>query len=317
MTSTYATLLYSDSYLPGAKVLGHQLSKLDAERHRVALVTQDVSQATRTALCGFWDEIRTVDTFALGNSQVLASMNRPELLNAPTKIELWRLPFDQVMYLDADTLPLAIPEKLFEPLEAGWIAAAPDSGWPDIFNSGVLSLRPNDNTYDELLQFGASFDGSDQGLLNEYFAGKWKRIPFTHNVTVNGGYQYLPAFRHFQQDIRILHYIGPQKPWDGLPSPEWHQAFNDIALEPHSLPKEAKSDTPPSWNPENIIEPPVDYWDAATHAPLASNRPEGEDLNDSSDDTSPAATHVFPALGPTVVDLPFEKDQMKAERVFE
>lgn len=316
MSAAYATLLYSDSYLPGAEVLGYRLSKLDPLRHRVALVTEDVSEATKTVLRQFWNTIETVETFSLGHSSLLRSMNRPELAKAPTKIALWRLPFDQVVYLDADTLPMVLPEALFEPLEEGWIAAAPDSGWPDIFNSGVLSLKPSDKCYKELLDFRSSFDGSDQGLLNEYFAGHWKRVPFTYNVTINGGYQYKPAYNHFRKDIRILHYIGPVKPWDGLPSPEWHEVSYELSKS--RLPAEASSDSPADWNPDKVIEPPIDYWDATTHAPLSTNRPEGESLvvdEDKEEEPQPGG-HVFPTLGPQVVDLPFEQEQKKAERVF-
>ena len=46
------------------------------------------------------------------------------------------------------------------------------SGWPDIFNTGLMVLNPNMGDYYALLamaQRGISFDGADQGLLNMYF----------------------------------------------------------------------------------------------------------------------------------------------------
>ena len=41
-------------------------------------------------------------------------------------------------------------------------SAAPDIGWPDIFNSGVFVFQPSADTYHALLQFAVthgSFDG--------------------------------------------------------------------------------------------------------------------------------------------------------------
>lgn len=58
-------------------------------------------------------------------------------------------------------------DELFDREE---FSAAPDSGWPDCFNSGVFVFRPSLRTYNLLLQFAAehgSFDGKGQGVRNE------------------------------------------------------------------------------------------------------------------------------------------------------
>jgi lipopolysaccharide biosynthesis glycosyltransferase len=62
------------------------------------------------------------------------------------------------------------------------------------------------------------FKGGDQGLLNSYFAN-WskgdssRRIPFGYNLTINAAYSYLPAFKHFQNEVKVVHFIGYNKPW--------------------------------------------------------------------------------------------------------
>jgi hypothetical protein len=80
--------------------------------------------------------------------------------------------------------------------------AAPDVGWPDCFNSGVLLLTPSEATFGALQVLAATrgtWDGADQGLLNEYFGGErgrgdegegggWDRLSFGYNATPNGGY---------------------------------------------------------------------------------------------------------------------------------
>lgn len=141
-------------------------------------------------------------------------MDRPDLISTFTKIELWRqTQFRQIVYIDADMVAIRAPNELLT-LDADF-AAVPDVGWPDCFNSGLLVLRPNLGDYYSLLalaQRGISFDGADQGLLNMHFQD-WQRLSFTYNCTPSGGYQYIPAYKHFQSSINLVHFIGRDKPW--------------------------------------------------------------------------------------------------------
>lgn len=141
-------------------------------------------------------------------------MNRPDLGSTFTKIALWRqTQFEKIVYIDADMVALRAPDELFD--QPSGFAAVPDIGWPDCFNSGLLVLSPNMGDYYSLLalaQRGISFDGADQGLLNTYFRD-WHRLSFIYNCTPSGNYQYLPAYRHFQSSIKLVHYIGTDKPW--------------------------------------------------------------------------------------------------------
>jgi glycogenin len=141
-------------------------------------------------------------------------MHRPDLASSFTKIYLWRLiQFRKIVYIDADAVAIRAPDELFD-LDANF-AAAPDIGWPDCFNSGVMVFKPNMADFYSLLalaQRGISFDGADQGLLNTHFRN-WQRISFTYNVTPSGNYQYLPAFRHFGSNMSMVHFIGTEKPW--------------------------------------------------------------------------------------------------------
>lgn len=55
-----------------------------------------------------------------------------------------------------------------------------------------MVLSPNVNTHAELTQKaerGESFDGADQGLLNQHF-GKFERLPFTYNCTIGSNLAY-------------------------------------------------------------------------------------------------------------------------------
>lgn len=143
-------------------------------------------------------------------------MGRPDLSFAFTKIALWRqTQFRKIVYLDADVVALRALDELFD-IDAPF-AAAPDIGWPDAFNSGVMVISPDMGEYwalQTMAATGDSFDGADQGLLNQYFEHRpWQRLKFTYNCTPNAEYQWEPAYRYYKRDISAVHFIGKDKPW--------------------------------------------------------------------------------------------------------
>lgn len=156
-------------------------------------------------------------------------MNRADLHSAFTKINLWKqTQFSRIVYIDADVVAYRAPDELFDLPHA--FAASPDIGWPDIFNTGVMALTPNNGDYHAMMAMaerGISFDGADQGLLNIHFKNNFHRLPFTYNVTPSAHYQYLPAYRHFQSSINMVHFIGPDKPWRAGRSASYGSAAYD------------------------------------------------------------------------------------------
>ncbi|KDN46789.1 glycosyltransferase family 8 protein [Tilletiaria anomala UBC 951] len=228
--------------------------------------------------------------------QNLALLGRPDLGesrgSALTKLHLWRLTaYRRVVYLDADMLVLGNLSALFFDLSssnsnslssaypsdsgsngtasssrcAPILAAAPDIGWPDAFNSGLLALQPSLDTFAALIDFAVdngSWDGADQGLLNDFFgealdgsnsnstcngeeAGArrewgswtngldgwsgpgWKRLSFKYNVTPNGGYTYAPAYQRYGKSILAAHFIGSHKPWSQVRAAARQPAISD------------------------------------------------------------------------------------------
>ncbi|NXG61454.1 GLYG2 protein, partial [Hemiprocne comata] len=174
----------------------------------------------RSVLRNVFDEVTEVDVLDSADSVHLALMQRPELGVTFTKLHCWTLThYSKCVFMDADTLVLCNVDELFDREE---FSAAPDSGWPDCFNSGVFVFRPSLKTYDLLLQFAAehgSFDGGDQGLLNSFFSS-WatadigKHLPFLYNLSSSAVYTYVPAFNHFGRDAKVVHFLGAIKPWD-------------------------------------------------------------------------------------------------------
>lgn len=209
----------SDSYLTGAIVLAHSLRDAGTKKKLAVLVTLDTLSAdTITALRALYDYLIPVERIRNPNPANLYVMGRPDLSFAFTKIALWRqTQFRKIVYLDADVVALRALDELFD-IDAPF-AAAPDIGWPDAFNSGVMVLTPDMGEYwalQTMAATGDSFDGADQGLLNQYFEHRpWQRLKFTYNCTPNAEYQWEPAYRYFKRDISAVHFIGKDKPWFG------------------------------------------------------------------------------------------------------
>ncbi|XP_037075235.1 LOW QUALITY PROTEIN: glycogenin-1-like [Pollicipes pollicipes] len=237
----WVTLATTDAYALGALVLAHSLRQAGTAHQVVIMVTPGVSQQMRAQLAGPFDSVIAVDVMDSGDAAHLALMARPELGVTLTKLHCWTLrQFSKCVFLDADCLVMTNCDELFEREE---LSAAPDIGWPDCFNSGVFVFTPSDDTFNALVRLAAetgSFDGGDQGLLNTYFSD-WstrdigRHLPFLYNMTASAAYTYLPAFRRFGRDVKIVHFLGAHKPWTspehadpGSPTGRFHCAWWDV-----------------------------------------------------------------------------------------
>ncbi|XP_047532624.1 glycogenin-2-like isoform X5 [Vanessa atalanta] len=215
----WVTLATNDSYGLGALVLAHSLRRVGSAYPAVVLITPSVTEAMRERLRAVFAEVVVVNVLDSQDATHLALLQRPELGITFTKIHCWNLTqYEKAVFLDADTLVVQNCDELFEREE---LSAAPDVGWPDCFNSGVFVFKPSAETFSNLITFASergSFDGGDQGLLNSYFSD-WahgdikKHLPFLYNVTSAAFYSYLPALKHFGQNLKIIHFIGAVKPW--------------------------------------------------------------------------------------------------------
>ncbi|RYP89747.1 hypothetical protein DL770_004135 [Monosporascus sp. CRB-9-2] len=308
----YATLLLSDTYLPGALVLAHSLRDNGTTKKLAVLVTPDtVSVEVISVLRGVYDHVIPVDTIRNSEPTNLHLMDRTDLHSVFTKIHLWKqTQFRKIVYVDADVVAYRAPDELFDITEP--FSAAPDIGWPDLFNTGVMVLTPNMDDFNAMLsmaQRNESFDGADQGLINMHFKDKYNRLSFTYNVTPSAHYQYVPAYRHFQSSINMVHFIGPGKPWlQGRHANTGSTPFNEMygrwwaVYDRHYQSSTATNSTTtasgvsPStltlvqyfttgeYQPKDGSSPPqltYSSWDAQKHAPPTGSRGEAENFSTS------------------------------------
>jgi len=215
----WVTLASNDDYAVGALTLAASLKRVQTSKKLVIMITKMISENVKKTLNEAFDDVVSVEEMDSGDIANLTLLDRTELGITFTKVRCWALTqYIKCVFLDADTLVLANSDELFDREE---LSAAPDAGWPDCFNSGVFVFRPNLNTYKDLVNHAVSsgsFDGGDQGLLNTFFSD-WatkdisRHLPFTYNMVASATYSYLPAFKKFGRDVKIIHFIGTAKPW--------------------------------------------------------------------------------------------------------
>jgi lipopolysaccharide biosynthesis glycosyltransferase len=130
-----------------------------------------------------------------------------------------------MVFLDADILVVKNIDDLFERDE---LSAVADCGWPSCFNSGVFVFKPSLDNFTSLVDFAksqGSFDGGDQGLLNDFFsdwstASTSRILPFGYNVHAAATYAYAPAFNKFKDQVKVVHFLGAVKPWSSRTAPQ-------------------------------------------------------------------------------------------------
>lgn len=246
-----ATVVTSADYVIGAMVLGHSLRKSGWKHDMVVLATEEVGADDRARLRQIWDDV--LETEHVSNPNSADELGLRAFATCYTKLRIWELTqYDQVIYLDADTIVLGSLEPL---LERTCFAAAPCPSAPDLFNTAVMVVQPSAAEFREmvsLIRFLPSYDGGDQGFLNSYFADWFTgpaeaRLPYQYN-TARLSCFYKPSWTRFTSDMRVLHYFGPAKPWSfkcriaqflmrlvspsGLPSPSpldlWKGMLRDL-----------------------------------------------------------------------------------------
>ncbi|KAF8338293.1 uncharacterized protein EI90DRAFT_2991551 [Cantharellus anzutake] len=266
----FATLVTSDSYANGALVVASALKELhlapptppEVAFQTVCIVTPEtVDVAIIKKLRQAFDIVFGVEIIEENQTKGLQLLGRPDLHLVLTKLHVFRLTqFDKIIFLDADVLPVRPLSHLFTlPHE---FSAVPDVGWPDIFNSGVMVLTPGEDKFNEIMDViktRGSWDGGDQGVLNEWRGNNWNRLSFTYNTTPTAAYTYAPAYERFGSQISAIHFIGPNKPWSSAAS---RTPFAHSAPPPSSPPT-----TQQSYGYNQLVDRWFDVYDRNFRAP--------------------------------------------------
>jgi len=214
------TAVYNDLYTIPAATLGHSIQKAGTSARRI--LTYIPGRLSARALCilraAGWElqEVKLIQPPHEG-----AGIGY-RFVDQYTKLRLWSLDFQRVVYLDADMLVRRNFDELFElPFP---FAAVPDvydsSGFKLNFNAGMLALHPNNATFENLCAriTDARFNPqeAEQAFLNVYFGADAVRLPYMYNANLAIRERSPALWDALRDEVRIVHYTVPKPfPKDG------------------------------------------------------------------------------------------------------
>lgn len=226
----YVTLVTNADFALGAKALLRSLLLSGTQADRVVMHTGGVAPDVLAPLVALGAKLHPVDLLPtsaafndrharqnLHSAAPFVNGTKPAFhtpLDNFAKLRLWQLPYDRVVFLDADTLVLQNIDRLFDYPQ---FCAAPNvyQGLGDFqrMNSGVFTARPDQATFDAMLvlldQPEAFWRRTDQTFLQDFFPD-WHGLPVFMNMLQYVWFN-LPDLWHWP-DIHVLHYQY-EKPW--------------------------------------------------------------------------------------------------------
>ena len=228
--NAYVTLVTNADFALGAAALLRSLALSGTDADRVVMVTGGVSSESREMLVARGarlvevDLLPTSETFnathakgALHGAAPYTKGEKPPFhtpLDNFAKLRLWQLPYERVVYLDADTLVLRNIDRLFAYPE---FCAAPNvyENFADFrrMNSGVFTARPSAETFEAMMQQldtpGVFWRRTDQTFLQAFFPD-WHGLPVTYNMLQYTWFN-IPELWAWSQ-VKVVHYQY-EKPW--------------------------------------------------------------------------------------------------------
>ncbi|MEN9062497.1 glycosyltransferase [Ponticoccus litoralis] len=230
MRNAYVTLVTNADFALGARALLHALATTGTTADRVVLHTGGVQDADLAPLRALGAQLVYVDPLPVSDAFVAAhakdqihgrnpfTKGEKPAFHTPLdnfcKLRLWQLPYDRVVFLDADTLAIRNIDRLFDYPE---FCAAPNlyEGLGDFhrLNSGVFTARPSARTFEAMLARldapGAFWKRTDQTFLESFFPD-WHGLPVNYNMLQYVWFN-LPELWHWPS-VKVIHYQY-EKPW--------------------------------------------------------------------------------------------------------
>ncbi|KAG6820376.1 hypothetical protein H0H93_001347 [Arthromyces matolae] len=294
--AAYVTLLTKSSYLAGTLVLDYGLRAVHSKYPLVVMVTPSLPLEAREVLTQRGILMREVESLhPRENSHTLASHDE-RFADTWTKLRGFELTeYDRIVLLDCDMIimknmdelmDLELPKDHIAAVHSQYFARIPENcahtavkspqTLPPPYgptsprpyqqlNSGTVVLNPSKNLAEGIVQFLstsdkiAEFSFPDQDLLTEFFKGKWIPLHWYYNALRTLRYIHPNLWK--DEEVRCLHYILPDKPWQSRTLPadseaqlgemnRWWWSQFDL------LGKDLQSNNPSGWK---LVLSSVDY----------------------------------------------------------
>uniref|UniRef100_A0A7S1RAD8 Hexosyltransferase n=1 Tax=Alexandrium catenella TaxID=2925 RepID=A0A7S1RAD8_ALECA len=191
------------AYIDGAVMLGRSLARLRLRAQLVCLVQRTMADASKLRLEAAGWTLQEVQPWL---PEGWNKRNCGYWHDAYNKVDIFRLPFSQVLYLDADTYVFGKRSDL-RPLVDQELRPEEIKMVGDVngvsYNSGVMVFRPSLEAFRSV--HSAMATGLlDQPAINKAFDGRIIELPFRYNVHGYG--------EHNCSDVVVAHFTGLHKP---------------------------------------------------------------------------------------------------------
>lgn len=231
----YATVLSTESYLPGVIKLYKSIKKTKSSYPFVCVCSMNITDSTMTCLKEQGIECLQLDRCAIEDISTF---------NFSKEQEHWKYTFDKlllfgltqykrIVYLDSDMIVLENIDELFSYKSFSAVAAGKlvHPEW-DRLNSGILVIEPDVKAMDKMLELipvvyekrleQGQMTG-DQDVMNEY-KKDWSAsaeliLPESYNVFFKYLHLYHKKFgfcyhnNDREKSIKVVHFVGRTKPW--------------------------------------------------------------------------------------------------------
>jgi hypothetical protein len=168
---SYATLVSSDRYIPGAITLLESMIQFGGKFHLIVTVTGRVTLNGIYQLKKFGkNRIRIFIAPYISNPNTLVHKTR--FTDTYNKLHFWKMDqylYRKILFLDADSIIQT--RQIDELFVCGDLCASSDLGTPDYLNGGMVVLTPNSTMFQLMSQLKSlpdyvSYSGGEQGFLN-------------------------------------------------------------------------------------------------------------------------------------------------------
>ena len=245
LTWSYAYVTYIDGhsarggqsgYLPGLRALAASL--VDSGTAWPLLVAHTVTRQVNVELQQLASRCRLNIQLApvadLPNVRWRPG-HMPHFRRTMSKLRIWQLPAERLVYLDTDLVVVRNIDELFDAEAALPFRAVSDLGagcgnercrvrfaLGNLFNSGVMVVTPSNATFARMERELPGLnvwrdDGSDQSFLNGFFRcefhGSARLEPWFNMQAVEEQQDPAQRFNRSFASVRVLHFASNLKPW--------------------------------------------------------------------------------------------------------
>jgi len=177
------TLLTTEDYVLAARTLGYSIKKTNTSADMVAYIVDTISAKSICLMRDAgWKVIEII--------KVVPAPAEPyyRFKDMFTKLLLWNATqYDVITYFDSDMIALLPFDEVFHsPAQFSAVGDYFDHSFTDKFNAGFFVLRPNHDTYNDIMSKIADTSKYDkqqaeQGFLNYYYRYTHARLPYKYN----------------------------------------------------------------------------------------------------------------------------------------